>query len=48
MTPEDAKLAQQAGSHAIVVSNHGGRVLDHTPGTADVLPKIAKGNEGKN
>jgi 4-hydroxymandelate oxidase len=42
MTIADAKLAQQAGAHAIVVSNHGGRVLDHTPGTADVLPKIAE------
>jgi 4-hydroxymandelate oxidase len=25
-----------------VVSNHGGRVLDHTPGTAEVLPDIVK------
>ena len=47
MTSEDAKLAQQAGAHAIVVSNHGGRVLDHTPGTADVLPKIAEEIKGR-
>lgn len=47
MTTEDARLAQQAGAHAIVVSNHGGRVLDHTPGTADVLPKIAAEMKGK-
>lgn len=47
MTPEDAKLARQAGAHAIVVSNHGGRVLDHTPGTAEVLPKIAAEMKGK-
>jgi isopentenyl diphosphate isomerase/L-lactate dehydrogenase-like FMN-dependent dehydrogenase len=47
MTIEDAQLAQQAGAHAIVVSNHGGRVLDHTPGTADVLPKIAQEMKGK-
>ena len=42
MTPEDAMLAAQAGAAGIVVSNHGGRVLDHTPGTAAVLPAIAK------
>jgi isopentenyl diphosphate isomerase/L-lactate dehydrogenase-like FMN-dependent dehydrogenase len=47
MTVEDAKLAKQAGAHAIVVSNHGGRVLDHTPGTADVLPGIATEMKGK-
>jgi len=41
MTPEDALLAGEAGAAGICVSNHGGRVLDHTPGTADVLPAIA-------
>ncbi|MHA2184479.1 MAG: alpha-hydroxy-acid oxidizing protein [Promethearchaeota archaeon] len=40
MTTEDAHRAVEAGAAAIVVSNHGGRVLDHTPGTADVLPDI--------
>ncbi|SFJ67284.1 FMN-dependent dehydrogenase, includes L-lactate dehydrogenase and type II isopentenyl diphosphate isomerase [Desulfomicrobium apsheronum] len=47
MTPEDAALALQAGADAIVVSNHGGRVLDHTPGTAEVLPAIAEKMKGK-
>lgn len=47
MTLEDAQLAMQAGADAIVVSNHGGRVLDHTPGTADVLPSIAQEFKGK-
>ncbi|SFL88674.1 FMN-dependent dehydrogenase, includes L-lactate dehydrogenase and type II isopentenyl diphosphate isomerase [Desulfomicrobium norvegicum] len=47
MTPEDAALALQAGADAIVVSNHGGRVLDHTPGTAEVLPAIAEQMKGK-
>jgi isopentenyl diphosphate isomerase/L-lactate dehydrogenase-like FMN-dependent dehydrogenase len=41
MTVADAKNAVCAGAAAIVVSNHGGRVLDHTPGTAEVLPMIA-------
>lgn len=47
MTPDEAELAVEVGADAIVVSNHGGRVLDHTPGTAEVLPGIAakvKGN----
>jgi isopentenyl diphosphate isomerase/L-lactate dehydrogenase-like FMN-dependent dehydrogenase len=47
MTPQDASLALEAGADAIVVSNHGGRVLDHTPGTAEVLPGIAAQMKGK-
>jgi isopentenyl diphosphate isomerase/L-lactate dehydrogenase-like FMN-dependent dehydrogenase len=31
----------------IAVSNHGGRRLDHTPGTAEVLPAIASKLKGK-
>lgn len=41
MTSDDALLAAEAGADAIVVSNHGGRVLDFTPGTAAVLPYIS-------
>ncbi|MCL5039458.1 MAG: alpha-hydroxy-acid oxidizing protein [Firmicutes bacterium] len=41
MTPEDALAVAEAGATALVVSNHGGRALDHTPGTAEVLPRIA-------
>lgn len=41
MTPDQARLAVDAGARAIVVSNHGGRVLDHAPGAAEVLPEIA-------
>lgn len=41
MCPEDALLAAEAGVAAVVVSNHGGRVLDSTPGTADVVAEIA-------
>lgn len=47
MTVEDAVLAYEAGVDAIVVSNHGGRVLDETPGTAEVLPEIAEKLKGK-
>ncbi|PIE63819.1 MAG: alpha-hydroxy-acid oxidizing enzyme [Desulfobacterales bacterium] len=41
MTPDEAELAAEAGAAAIVVSNHGGRVMDHTPGAAEVLASIA-------
>jgi isopentenyl diphosphate isomerase/L-lactate dehydrogenase-like FMN-dependent dehydrogenase/biotin carboxylase len=47
MSPEDAQLAVDAGFDAIVISNHGGRVLDGLPGTARVLPEIAKLTKGK-
>lgn len=47
MTADEAMLAVEAGVDAIVVSNHGGRVLDQTPGTAEVLEDIAKAVKGK-
>jgi len=47
MCLEDALKAEESGAAAIVVSNHGGRVLDHTPGTADVLQPIIKELKGK-
>ncbi len=42
MTVNGAKKALEAGAAGIVVSNHGGRVLDQTPATAQVLPAIAQ------
>lgn len=47
MTPEEALMALDIGAAGIVVSNHGGRVLDHTPGTAKVLPLIADKVKGR-
>lgn len=41
MTVNGALKAKEAGAAAIVVSNHGGRVLDQCPATAEVLEKIA-------
>jgi len=41
MTTDEAEIAIEVGAAAIVVSNHGGRMLDHMPGTAEVLSKIA-------
>jgi 4-hydroxymandelate oxidase len=40
MTAEGAKKAAQSGAYGIVVSNHGGRVIDNTPATLEVLPEI--------
>ncbi|MCC8195163.1 MAG: alpha-hydroxy-acid oxidizing protein, partial [Deltaproteobacteria bacterium] len=42
MTVDEAEDAVDAGTDAVLVSNHGGRVLDCTPGTAEVLPEIAE------
>jgi isopentenyl diphosphate isomerase/L-lactate dehydrogenase-like FMN-dependent dehydrogenase len=47
MTPDQALLAGEAGAAGICVSNHGGRVLDHTPGTAEALPAIVQQVKGK-
>lgn len=42
MTAKGARKAREAGAAAIVVSNHGGRVLDQCPATAEVLPEIVE------
>ena len=47
MTPDEAELCIQAGPAGIVVSNHGGRTLADTPGTAAVLPQIADVVKGR-
>ncbi len=47
MTPEEAIIAMECGASAIVVSNHGGRVLDHTESTARALDKIARLTKGR-
>ena len=40
LNPDDAELAVQHGAAAIIVSNHGGRVLDTEPATIEVLPAV--------
>ena len=47
MTVKGALKALDAGAAGIIVSNHGGRVLDHTPATAAVLPEIANAVGGR-
>ena len=46
MTVRGALKAREAGAAAIVVSNHGGRVLDQCPATAEVLPDIVDALKG--
>ena len=47
MSVKGALKALEAGASGIVVSNHGGRVLDGTAATATVLPEIAEAVKGK-
>lgn len=47
MTVDEAKACLNAGAAGIVVSNHGGRTLADTPGTAEVLPEIADAVKGR-
>lgn len=47
MTVDEAEMAIEVGAAAIVVSNHGGRVFDHTPGTAEILSEIAAAVHGR-
>lgn len=47
MTPKGALKALEAGVQGIVVSNHGGRVLDQCPATAEVLPSIVEAVDGR-
>lgn len=40
--PEEARRAADQGVDALIVSNHGGRQLDHVPATLEVLPDIVE------
>lgn len=47
MSARTALKAVDAGADAIIVSNHGGRILSDTPATAEVLPEIVDAVKGK-
>lgn len=47
MTRRGALKAKDAGAAAIVVSNHGGRVLDQCPATAEVLEDVVEAVGGR-
>lgn len=42
LNPDDAERATEYGVDGLIVSNHGGRVLDTVPATIDALPRIAE------
>ncbi|WP_017670328.1 alpha-hydroxy acid oxidase [Blastomonas sp. AAP53] len=44
--PDDARLALECGVDGIIVSNHGGRVLDGVPASIDLLPAVVEAVEG--
>ena len=46
MTVNGALKAKEASASGIVVSNHGGRVLDGCPATAEVLPELVDALKG--
>ncbi|MGH3209787.1 MAG: alpha-hydroxy acid oxidase [Trebonia sp.] len=47
LTVEAAQAALTAGASAILVSNHGGRQVDPSPASLDVLPEIAAAVSGQ-
>jgi len=47
LTADDADLAARHGAAGIIVSNHGGRMLDTLPATFDVLPAILERVAGR-
>jgi isopentenyl diphosphate isomerase/L-lactate dehydrogenase-like FMN-dependent dehydrogenase len=42
LTREDARLAVEQGADGVIVSNHGGRMLDRVPATLDALPEVVE------
>ncbi|KAB2573419.1 Oxidase FUB9 [Lasiodiplodia theobromae] len=47
LAAEDVRLAREYGCDGVIISNHGGRQLDGTPATIDVLPECVKAGDGK-
>ena len=47
LTAEDSERSVQAGMSAIIVSNHGGRQLDHVGATIEALPECVQAASGK-
>ncbi len=42
LAPDDARRAADEGMAGVIVSNHGGRVLDTVPASVDALPTVAR------
>ncbi|KAL4901556.1 hypothetical protein BDW74DRAFT_170024 [Aspergillus multicolor] len=47
LCPEDVEVAIRYGCDGVIISNHGGRQLDETPATIDVLAACAEAARGR-
>ena len=47
LDPADARQAIEAGADGVIVSNHGGRVLDGLPAAIDALPDVVEAVAGR-
>jgi isopentenyl diphosphate isomerase/L-lactate dehydrogenase-like FMN-dependent dehydrogenase len=47
VNPADARRAIEAGCDGVIVSNHGGRNLDHAQATMDALPAVLEAVDGR-
>lgn len=47
MTGDDVRLCTQHGARSVILSNHGGRQLDTTFATAEVLPEVVEAADGR-
>ena len=47
MGAEDARVAVEAGADAVVVSNHGGRILDFNRAAVEALPEVVEAVRGR-
>ena len=46
-TAEDARTAVDLGADAVIVSNHGGRVLDSVPASIESLAEVVAAVDGR-
>src|SRR4051794_10732329 len=46
IAPADARIARESGVNGVIVSNHGGRQLDHTVSSLRTLPEISAQSNG--
>jgi isopentenyl diphosphate isomerase/L-lactate dehydrogenase-like FMN-dependent dehydrogenase len=47
MSGEDARVAVEAGADLLVVSNHGGRILDFNRAAIEALPEVVQAVKGR-
>jgi len=47
MSGEDARVAVEAGADLLVVSNHGGRILDFNRAAIEALPEVLQAVKGR-